>query len=189
MTYHQNLGVLWKVQRLFGLSVKDYFLHGFCPWSLILTLCFPHCNFWSSGYECSYKNQVTSPLSSTSCLLYGAPSPPSLSAALGSGLSLVATFWSENHIPWIQWVVNWWLDYSIHTWLLLLGNSLGSITSRLCLSLAWILVSTHLLLLGSSPLTCAFQPSCLSLAIYHMLKEKCIMDTYSDKSELEDKCA
>ena len=29
----------------------------------------------------------------------------------------------------------------------------------------------------------------MPLAIYHMLKAKFIMDTYSDKSELEDKCA
>ena len=52
------------------------------------------------------QSEISSAASLTSCLLYGAPSSPSLSAALGSGLILVATFWSENHIPWIQWVVN-----------------------------------------------------------------------------------
>lgn len=132
-----------KTAKTFWTTCERVFCNltpGFYPWSLILTLCFPPCNFWSSGSECSYRNQVTSPLSSTSCLLYGAPSPLSLSVQhLALASFLVATLFGLRKpdpsdpvgCELMAWLFNSHLAPSP------LGNSLGSITSRLYLSLAW----------------------------------------------------
>lgn len=123
--FHENyrdfLDYLWQTI----LSCPDL-----CPGSLIFALYFLHCNFQYSGqaFAYRYREQVRSLLPATSYLLYGAPSSAYFFVQHLALISfLISALLFGNPFSQIQWVLIWWLDYSIPTWLLFVDH-FGNLT-------------------------------------------------------------